>query len=240
MTKVLKFDEFLNEVQMTFDKLTFYHGCSNSENCEKAIKDGFLKPGNEDIKRGHKLTPEKGFVYMAQSLRHAIIYTIGSGRLGSDISDDIKKYGQYGYLFIIDNNSLKNVDPDEDFVGNLIYACSQKDGYLEDEIATENFQKKWDQNKKQQYLEIAKSLLTPRQYQKCLDYDDYADFAVAGKKMNKTLNDYWKKQIIDLGVPIANYGNTKFKEVWKFDKSLNPKLKHDISNFFDLAEKIEL
>ena len=243
--KILKFNEFVNEVQVTFDNQTFYHGSSNQENAEKAIKDEYLKPGNEDNKRGRKGTPEIGRVYMTQNLHHALIYTIGGDYLGSEISDHIlKNEGQFGYLFVIDSKELGDVDPDEDYVGELIYMIGEKEFYLNNKDSYDyEFNKRaseWDENTKQSYLYMAKNYLTPRQYQKCLDYNDYMDFPPAGKKLNKVMGDLWKKRIIDLGVPIANYGKTKFKEVWKFDKTKSEELKKDGSNFFDLAEKIDL
>ena len=64
--------------------------------------------------------------------------------------------------------------------------------------AIRNFYEKWDTYKIQCFLHICKNILTPIQYKKCTKYNDYADFAVAGKKLNKFLDDYWKKNIIEL------------------------------------------
>ena len=88
------------------------------------------------------------------------------------------------------------------------------------------------------FLHNCQSILTPLQYKKCLKYDDYADFAVAGKKLNKFLDNQWKKEIIELGTPVGNQGKLTFSKVWKIDKENALRLKKDASNFFDLAVKI--
>ena len=245
------FYQFLNEVKINND-FTYYHGCSKSELGEKILKDGYLKPGNENIKRGSKLTPVIGKTYSTPDLREAIVYTIGGDFLGCNYWNDWladRKGGSIGYLFEIDKNSFSDVIPDEDYVGQLIHYLNRQLVYFQKErdsqkqvIIPEHSMwyglSKWGEKKSQRYLDLCKDFLTPLQYKKCILYDDYGDFAVAGKKLNKYLDDYWKDEIIKLGVPIANNGNLKFNNVWKFDKLNCPKLIKSGSNFFEFAEKV--
>ena len=74
---------------------------------------------------------------------------------------------------------------------------------------------------------------------KVIRYDDYADFAVAGKKMNKYMSSDIRDMVISLGSPVAQMGQMKFGRVWKFDKEQNGELKKDCSNFFELAKEVK-
>ena len=67
-------------------------------------------------------------------------------------------------------------------------------------------------------MSFAKDCLTPLQFEKAKKYDDYADFAVAGKKLNKYLSNNMRNDIIKLGCPISVPGEVEIKQAWKFDK----------------------
>ena len=247
------FYQFLNEAKLTTN-FTYYHGCSKSENGEKILSDGFLKPGNEENKRGHKLTPDIGRTYATPNFRESVVYTMGGDFFPCNNWSTYleKERGKYGYLFEIDRSSFTDVIPDEDYVGQLIYYGDKilkddlkwlefvgtKEIFNQGKNALKNFYEKWDANKIRRFLSTCQSILTPLQYKKCLRYDDYADFAVAGKKMNKFLDDYWKREIIELGTPVGNQGRLTFSKAWKIDKENALRLKKDASNFFDLAVKI--
>jgi hypothetical protein len=241
---MITFDEFLNETKLTTD-FKYYHGCSKTELGEKILQDGFLKPGNENITRGTKLTPEIGKTYATPNLREAIIYTIGGIMMGYE-DKWLKEENKYGYLFEIDKKSFSDVNPDEDYLGELIWIINKGQDYFKDYHFEDSFVKKlndsifyeWSKYDRREFIGICEYYLTPLQYKKCIQYNDYADFAVAGKKLNKFISNYLKEKIIKLGTPVANNGNLKFKSVWKFDKNNDIKLKIDGSNFFKLAEKI--
>jgi hypothetical protein len=111
------------------------------------------------------------------------------------------------------------------------------DNYLSNEPISYLYNN-WNENKIKRFLDECKNILTPLQYKKCSDSDNYSDFADIGKKLNKYLSDYWKIEIMKCGTSISNYGKLYFKEAYKFDKRNNPKLNPDGSNFFDYAEKI--
>ena len=213
----------------------FYHGTHSAEHGEKIIEDGAIKPGNVDTKRGHKLTPKFGMTYLAP-LEEAVVYTIGANMIGEEISHYIQSGGRYGYLFVIDAKELggKKMYADEDYIGQAIYHLAKNSFY--DEGFGHDVKNMSDLNKRR-LLYFAEELLTPRQYQKVLRYDDYADFAVAGKKLMYRMDPEIHEELIALGSPAAIEGKIRFSEAWRFDKTLNPKLKKDASNFFDLAEK---
>lgn len=239
------FYQFLNEAKLTTD-FTYYHGCSKSVYGEKILNDGFLKPGNENNKRGHKLTPDIGRTYATPNFRESVVYTMGGDYFPCNNWSSYmeRERGKYGYLFEIDRNSFTDVIPDEDYVGQLVHygnnILNNDLKWLEyaEKDAIKNFYEKWDTYKIKCFLHNCQSILTPLQYKKCLKYDDYADFAVAGKKLNKFLDNQWKKEIIELGTPVGNQGKLTFSKAWKIDKENALRLKKDASNFFDLAVKI--
>lgn len=235
--------QFLNEGKI-LPNITYYHGCSSYKHGESILKDGFIKPGNEDVKRGGKFTPAMGRTYATPNIREAIVYTIGGVFMGSDhiehyINDNEndRSFGRYGYLFEIDDKSFTEVDPDEDYLGESIYILEKKPNYSENKIFGKMLLS-WNDGKRYNFLQECKRILTELQYQKCIRYDDFADFAVAGKKLNKFISEYWKSEIIKGHTPVANKGILRFKNVWKFDKFDSKKLGKDGERFFELAKLI--
>jgi hypothetical protein len=216
--------------------MKLYHGSHNEDKGKQITKDGVLKPGNPDIKRGKKLTPQLGMTYLAPELKEAVIYCVGGNYLGSDIDELWRREGRYGYLFVVDSEDLKGkkIYADEDYIGQAIYHLTKNEFY--DTGFSSNL-KNFDDSKKSFLLERAKTLLTPLQYDKVIRYDDYADFAIAGKKLMKMLPDNIHQALVECGSPCAVEGEVRISESWIFDKTLNPQLKKDASNFFELAKK---
>lgn len=217
----------------------YYHGTSTQSFGEQIIKEGIIKPGNTNINRGSKLTPMIDMTYATPSIETACTYALGGIMMGVKTYETSLKNGQFGFIFEIDSNSFTDIKPDEDFVGELIYFLEKNPNYYTDEMWLNT--KKWMNNNPsdvQFFLSLAKSNLTDNQYRKCIRYDDYADFAVAGKKLNKILPNDFMKKIIQLGCPIANKGSLKISNAWKIDKNKSIEIKKDASNFFDIAEKV--
>ena len=104
---------------------TFYHGCSNSTDGKEILTDGFLKPGNKTTKKGSKLTPDINRTYVTPNFVEAITYMIGSDTIGSIKKDDLVENGKFGFLFVIDGNTLDNIEPDEDYLGESIFILSK-------------------------------------------------------------------------------------------------------------------
>jgi hypothetical protein len=217
---------------------TYYHGTSKEENAKNILQNG-IQPPNLELKKKNKLTPEKGKVYITPALDYALIYALGYNMAGEDLSgvSDVKQKKEfYGYIFVIDGKQLKDIQPDEDGVGEILYDyVAMKNG--KQTVAGSGLSK--EQLPKLEWLDnLAKQVLTPLQYQKAIRYDDYADLAVAGKKLNRYMSDSQKLALIDAGAHIAHGGKIDFKECWRIDKRRSQELNRDGSNFFQIAEKI--
>lgn len=213
----MKFRSFISE--MIDDELkakTYYHGTSIEKNGLNILNKGIQPP--DLTNRKGKLKPVEGKVYITSELRKAVIYTIGGDIMGSDNDSFLKRWvekdGQYGYLFVIDGQDLRDSQPDEDEIGKLIH--SGEPAWL---------------------VDMAKLHLTDRKFKKVKE-GEYVEWAVAGKKLLKVLSDARKLELMKLCYNMAHDGALIPKEVWKFDKNNIPMLKKDGSNFFDLAEKV--
>lgn len=216
------YKEYLQEMAKPTEDLisgVYYHGTSNESNFKSIIKHGGLKPGNITIKRGSHLTPVIGKVYLTKDISYAQIYAIGGNVAGSEFWDkDFKNNDRYGYLFVINGSELKDIQPDEDNVGELIY---KKEG------------PNW-------LFSLANKHLTINTLNK-IKQGEYNYFASGGKKLLNYMTDEQKIDLINnFGSHIANESNlVKYKEIWKIDKLKTKELKEDGSNFFEIADRIK-
>lgn len=224
----------------------YYHGCKTLQG-EMILKDGYIKPGNTDTIRGNKLTPIMNRTYVTPSIREACIYAIGGVLLGHQIYG--KKDGYFGYIFEVDIND-KKILADEDYVGYAIYLCFES---LKFEMNGQNGRLKyynydphdtiinWRIQAKKEYLQFAKDNLTKLQFDKCIKYNDYGDFSVAGKKLIKVLPERMNQWLLDANSSGSVEGNLKIINYWKIDYEHDViKLKEDGSNFFDIIKKINI
>lgn len=208
---------------------TYYHGTYKVKDASDILKNGIKAP--DLTGRNEKLTPRKGKVYITSHLRTAQIYAIGGDVAGSDspyaIPNDIH-YAPFGFLFVIDGKDLKDIEPDEDNVGELIWQIQL------------DYKKGIQPSVEQRtLLDLARIALTPRQLQRVFQ-GEYGDWAVAGKKIIPKLSDEMKLWLIDQpNVHIAHHGTIFPKEAWQIDLHKIPQLKPDASNFFQIAEKIK-
>jgi len=221
-----------------FNKI-YYHGTSDKKSAEGIFQNG-IQPPDLTTRKKTKGIPVKGKVYLTPDLKYAIIYALGGDMASHDMSDwDEIKIEPYGYVFVIDGKQLKDIQPDEDGVGEILndYIAVIKDSKrpegVESKLSKEKLSKlKW-------LDDLAMQVLTRLQYEKVRRYDDYMDFAVAGKKLVQTMQDWQKLELIDAGAHIAHTGKIDFKECWRIDKRRSQELKKDGSNFFEIAEKIK-
>lgn len=217
--KIKTFKQYISEMAVPRQEdlsKTYYHGTSTEKAIDGIIKNG-INPPDLTFKPKNNLTPVEGKVYITPELRYAIIYAIGGDMLGSKWYDpEFKRNEQYGYLVVIDGNQLKDIQPDEDGLGELLY----------DKKAPNWLQK------------LAQLNLAPSTLNK-ISQGEYSYFAKAGKVLVKKMSDQQKLEIISLGTHIAHTGNIQYKEIWKFDKLKTEQLEKDGSNFFKLAEKIK-
>ena len=234
MNKLKTFEEFINEMAKPsniISKQTFYHGTSSVDAGESILKQGHLKP--KDIEwEEHSLTPVVGKVYLTTDLRYATIYAIGGDVMGSK---DYKPRSEKGYIFTIKGSELKDIQPDEDFIGQMIYNKEPEWLYdrAEEELAD---YPEWELPEDlQEQLE----LLNYSFWEAILE-GEYIAWAVAGKIMLEELDDEEILELVKIdGNAIAHSGELKIDKAWEVDTSLIPKIKKDGSNIFKLGKRIK-
>jgi hypothetical protein len=214
----MRFKTYLNEMAMPRDldlKKTYYHGTDNDKAAQGILKKGISPP--DLVTRKGLLRPVEGKVYITTNLEYATIYAIGANIIGSDhiMSGWDKKGNENAYIFVLDGKQLKDIQPDEDSVGEMI---SKKNPL-------------WLYN-------LANSHLADSTMRKIMD-GEYAYWAKAGKVLNKRMSDKQKLELIDLGAHIAHTGALKPNQAWSMPKTDNKMLKKDASNFFKVAKRIK-
>lgn len=210
----------------------YYHGTSIEAFGESILKEGIKVP-DLTLRKG-KLKPVDGKVYITPYLFYAQIYAIGGDIAGNNYSPSAYEQehaGRYGWVFVIDGNQLKDIQPDEDSVGDMLYYLLNPQ-YIEKQTHYSLDGADW-------LVELAKTYLTALQFQKVKRYDDYGDLAMAGKKLISRMTDNEKLELIDRGAHIAHTGNLIPSEAWKIDKFNVIDLKKDGSNFFEVADRIK-
>lgn len=217
----MRFQKYIYEMAMPREldlKKTYYHGTS-TQRAAKGIMSKGISPNEiltQDQAKGF-LKPVQGKVYITTNIRYALIYALGGDVIGSDYKMSSWEDEPNGYVFIIDGRSLKDIQPDEDSIGEMIYKKEPE----------------WLYN-------YAKYELTDNQFKKVMD-GEYIWWAKAGKKLVKKMSDEMKLKLIDDGAHIAHTGTLKPKEVFMFNKIQdNIKFKKDASNFFKVAKRKKL
>lgn len=181
-------------------RMTFYHGTRSEIEAQSILAHGQILPGATEQGRA-KLAPVVGMAYATSDIEEAVIYALGAEMAGHEmppkwIGDD----GRYGYIFEIDMDSLDDLQPDEDSIGNAV-----SEGRYE-----------W-------LNRMARHVLTENQQRRVQD-GFLADWAQAGKKLVKTMSPEQKWQLIRDGANIANAGSLGFKRVWVLDKTKSQEL----------------
>jgi hypothetical protein len=202
----------------------YFHGTPREEKAEAIIRDGVLV--GRDVQGRSFGAPRKDFVYLPRNIEDALPYVLGANYAGTSLPPEIvEREGQYGYLFVVEGKDLKDIEPDEDYVGNLIYDLSRK---RPEELTT----------RERQFLSFANSELTPRQMHH-IKYGEYLYWAAGGKRLLKRVRQDWMMRFILDNVPVvSNRGPVPPSEAWRMDKNRAPELESDGSNFFDVAEKV--
>lgn len=192
------------------DKM-YYHGTSDEEVARKIITDGHIKPPEITKKKGD-LVPVAGKTYITPHIHYAQIYSIGSDTAGTSFH---RIKGEHGYVFGIHGSHLKDIQPDEDSVGELVA----------------NSQVPW-------LSHLAKNHLHPTTYHKVMQ-GEYSKWASGGKQLLKKMRDDQKLSLIDQGSHIAHTGELPISKIWRIHKDKVKLLKRDGSNFFDHAEEVK-
>lgn len=211
----MRFKNYIEEMAMprSLDtKKTYYHGTSSEKAAKGILNKGISPP---DLTSRHGLTkPIEGKVYITTDLRYALVYALEGDIIGSDYNFSKWDIEPIGYIFIIEGKQLKDIQPDEDSVGEMVYKK----------------QPEW-------LYKLAVMNLADSTMRKVMD-GEYAYWAKAGKVLVKKMSDNQKLELIDMGAHIAHTGALKPKELWVFNKAEdNPKFKKDASNFFQIAKR---
>lgn len=211
VSKILKeaTEEFFNDPVLNH---FWYHGTSMTS-AMAIIKDGKLKPSSLSTnEKWRNMSPQKGKVYLSANVMDAINYAyFRADKKGAAI-------------IIIDTKNLKNFEPDEDIIADLLPAYKQdKDG---------NHEYQWLRNKAELY------------YPKILNnYDEKGGYTYGtqlGKLLIKKLNNSEKEKLIQIGYKIAAKGNIKISEVWQLPAEVKDwRYIINENNFKELSKRIK-
>lgn len=189
----------------------YYHGTPSDKAGKNILREGIHPP--DLTTRSEPFRPVSGRVYITTKLRYAIIYALGANVLGHDLPKGYLRGSEWGYLFVIPGSELREVHPDEDSVGEMV----------------------WDGNPA--WLRaLAKDVLDPDLFDLVMD-GLAAEQSEAGKILLDQLSTSQELELISLGAHIAHEGKLRPKSCWKIHKGRSSELKEDGSNFFDIAEK---
>ena len=153
---------------------------------------------------------------MTKNIGYAMSYVIGGNMAGHDVSVPPHNYfgSRFGCLAVIEPKHVKNPQPDEDQVGELL-----GDGKIP-----------WLNRMGKKHL--SENMLAN------VKTGFYANWARAGKTLLKKMTPFQKQEIMRYADNVSNCGPVRVKEVWMFDKAKTPQLAEDGSNFFRLAKKV--
>lgn len=209
------FKQFLNEMAVPSDATkakTYYHGTTSRAAALGIAKDGFK---GREVQGKSSMAPVVGKVYVTPHLHYAQIYAQGGDIAGTKHQMSHHETDHHGYVFAVHGHQMKNVQPDEDSIGEMLY------------------------NKKHSGLaHLARQHLGDATHKKVMD-GDTAAWARAGKTLVKKMPDHMKNELIDHGAHVAHEGPLKPDAIYRIHKDKIQHLKRDGSNFFDHAEKIE-
>lgn len=222
----------------------YYHGTSTRKAAMNIIKNGIQPP---DLKAAGRhpqgmLTPVAGKVYITPRIEYAQIYALGGNLAGGKMNAQFFKGQPNGFLFVVPGSELNKIQPDEDEIGEAVrgaysmFVQGNRNSYIENKTLGENLYH--DKVFSLHLLSFARLALTPNQYNKVTEEDEYNVLAQAGKRMVKKMSDGMKTKLIEYGAHIAHSGPLIPSEVWKIAKKNSEQLNHNGDNFFDVAERI--
>lgn len=208
------FKQFITEMAAPTDdlkKLDYYHGTTSRTAALGIAKEGIKA---QEVKSKGHMAPVTGKAYITPHIDYAQMYAMGGNIAGSDRPMSHHKDEPYGYVFKVKGHKLKDVQPDEDSVGEAVHKKTH-----------------WWLN------DLANRHLTDNQLRKVKD-GEYPEWARSGKKLVKYMNDDQKTDLIKSGAHVAHGGDLEPDEIYRIHHSKIKHLKKDGSNFFEHAEKI--
>lgn len=184
MKQIPTFENFINEMAMPSTNqrgVFWYHGTSK-EYVDKIIKDKALKPSEAVTKRTRRLmSPVFDKVYLTAKIDEAIDYAYFRSLANTPV-----------YLVVVDGKSLKDIQPDEDVIADLLQTI-------------EGFE----------WLDRLAKYTDPKLYAKFHNMGDYAYSVSLAKKVVKQISDEQKIELINKGLKIAHSGAIEISQVWE-------------------------
>lgn len=230
MSKASTFIEMAVPLQQHKER-DYYHGTPSSDKARRIQLHGLMSGIKGHYKGSEK--PVGGQVYLASNIKDAFLYSLGYPGPGwwekklptidkDLIEDSIKEYGRYSYVFVIKGSQLKNVQPDEDDIVNLLakdtFPWLTKMAFDTLSGKDQEYMKEHDM----QIKDLTKALWT------------------VAKRLYKKLSNEQKLAIIDAGDTLAHKGDLKVSpEIWQVDRTKLNDFKSDGSNFFQVAKKVK-
>ena len=179
--------EYLNEMAMpssTHIDTFWYHGTSKDK-INKIIQDKALKPSESVTKRSRgMMTPVFNKVYLTAKIDEAIGYAYFRSPANTLV-----------YLVIVDGKALKDVQPDEDVIADLLQTEDTIKGF--------------------EWLDRLAKYTDPKLYDKFQKMGDYAYSVSLAKKVVNKLSDEQKIELINKGLKIAHSGMIEISQVWE-------------------------
>ena len=210
----------------TIQGTPYYHATSNSKLGEEILHSGVIKTPDLAGRKGF-LTPRKGKAYMSSSKETAAIYALGGVMMGHKMDSswvDMQRSGakgRYGYIFEITPESIMDVEPDEDSVGEILHHGLNKTRACPEWL-----------------ISLAQNVVAPVR----LDHlvaGEYIYYASVGKQLIPRMTDTQKIQLIEeYNTNVAHAGHLKVLRAWRLDKMRSEEIATDGSNLFDVAEPV--
>ena len=179
--------EYLNEMAMpssTHIDTFWYHGTSKDK-INKIIQDKALKPSESVTKRSRgMMTPVFDKVYLTAKIDEAIGYAYFRSLANTPV-----------YLVIVDGKALKDIQPDEDVIADLLQTEDTIKGF--------------------EWLDRLAKYIDPKLYDKFQKMGDYAYSVSLAKKVVNRLTDEQKIELINKGLKIAHSGKIEISQVWE-------------------------
>lgn len=177
-------DFYINEMAAPLShhkEYTLYHG-TDEKSAREIIQSGNLR--GRIVQGKKQLDPVAGYVYTSKDLMYAVGYAGAYTEWGYGSSQKRKNGTEdfTAYIFVVDQNDVKDILVDEDSLG---------------EIATSNSNDKKYSSEWIQYLKnLAIKVATPTQLKKAKD-GEYSYQAAIGKKMHKQIPENIMQKLID-------------------------------------------
>lgn len=206
-------ERIINEMATPTDFMKekmWFHG-TGQENGEKILQTKVLKPSERVTKksRGY-MTPVFNKTYLTADLDEAVRYALFRSEV-----DEIP------YLIGVSGENLKDVQPDEDIIADLLQTEDTIKGF--------------------EWLENMANYVDKKVYDRFKWRGDYALSVLLAKKIVKNLPDYRKIELINKGLKLAHEGEIPVTTIWQLpplENRFDSALGKDISYYIDNRHKV--